>query len=371
VSAAAGKSRLRKTARFVVGCFTRNLYAKSAALVLAVVVWVFVRQDITDDYTPERPTEVKVAGLEELGLMLIEHEHRRVKVQFEGPISRIDAIRQDEGTTIRLVIRPADLQDRDRATLTFSPEFGNIAHAYGDSVKIRLVDRPSIRLTVARKTRKPVRVELPEIEGDLGEWTLDDLQLETPEIMVTGPLDELEKRDSLKPEPIDVEEILGPVGEEKLRYPVQSRRLGLDPTYSAMHIRMEPGEQILYSAVFTRSRAPESMWVPFRIHAVNGDWPVRIVPHPSEILTENEDGTWRVLLTFKGNPSDLKDLRAAAEAGEVQAYVWAMEFVPYRDRTEGRDAVDLVRLQLPPSLWGKIRFDQPSDPRIEVSTEKR
>ncbi len=94
-------------ASFLVGVFTRNLPAKLAALVLALLVWFTVRQDITANHTAD---QCRVISSLPPGLIWIDTPPEYVKVKFSGPRSRMsDILKDPEGTRISLRVQESDL----------------------------------------------------------------------------------------------------------------------------------------------------------------------------------------------------------------------------------------------------------------------
>ena len=79
-------------ASFVVGVFTRNLGAKISALILAVVVWFTVRQDIEQTVTVRAQVDASALALEGLmqGRTTIIIAHRLATVKKVGRIVVMD-----------------------------------------------------------------------------------------------------------------------------------------------------------------------------------------------------------------------------------------------------------------------------------------
>jgi hypothetical protein len=351
-----------RTLSFLVGVFTRNLPVKLAALLLALIVWFTVRQDLTAEYVAEH---CQVVSDLPPGLVWLDPPPKELKVTFRGPRSQIDAVKKS--TSILLDVRVEDLLGGREARITFTPERGNVRHAYGEDIEISSLDGASIELRVAKREKKRVAVLPPAVAGvPTRDWRVE-VSILTPEITVFGPRSSLDQVSDIQPEPVDASWLfegrttVEPVGPVTIR---------LSPPAALEELRIGLAEDAVLECKldFPLNIRTESMVVPFEIwdNRPNPDLQVRL----KEVgLVRRSGERFELELEFQGAPSDLVALRRAVErGGEVIAYVLTEDSEGYRTGAEGDDFIHEANVYvkgLPPG----VRHLPPSESiQVEVVT---
>ena len=261
------------------GVFVRHLPEKIAALVLAVLVWFTIRQELTESVT------VAVTVKADLPIRLILTEAFRPfdKAEFRGPRAQIEALKKLEPIVVTLRVREEDLVGQEQATMTFSADRGNLRHAYGHDLVITATDPPApVELKVAILAEKAVTVNLPRVMGLVGEWE-SKVELLTPTVRVAGPAPLLKDLTSVEAEPIDGAEILARRGarEDVDKLPLERK---LSAVERARRLSLAEGESIKCQVTLTRSRVSRDFAVPFAVLFERADWPVTLVPNETDLV---------------------------------------------------------------------------------------
>ncbi len=347
------------------GVFVRHLPSKVAALVLALLLWFTIRQELTETETFEVRVEVDLPA----GLMLVDTYRPYSRVQFRGPRAQIETLKKLENTVVTLRVRAEDLLGQDQATLAFSVERRNLRHSYGPDVAVVGTEPAApIELRVAARQEKTVPVLTPRVENLPQEWEAR-VDLTTPNVRLTGPAPVVRALTGVEPEPVNAEDILARRGarEDIERLPLERR---LSPAERARLLTLAEGETIRCLVTLTRSRVPKDFTVPFTVYFERSDWPVTLVPNETDRLKKSGDG-WTILLTFSGTPADLEILAEAVAAGQVRAYVFAEDFEAYRQVEEDRGYLEPVHVEMPDTLRRRVVLKAPPRESIEVDTKKR
>ena len=355
----------------LVGIFTRNLGAKIAALIMAVVVWFTVRQDITLEVTlPVQIRGLSASDLQPHGLMPVGTHETDVEVTFEGPRSDIDKIRKGDRARILLRVLPGNLGGEDRRSIDFSLRARNVEHPYAESVEIIRMEPETIRLLVAVKVRKKMPVHRPTFDGSLGEWKLEGDLVFTQEITVSGPKDVIDGLTDIATKPIPVGELLRGNGEENRR--TLEGILDLANDLEKERVRAERGEVIEYTATFIRSRVPESIKVPFVVKYESLDSNVSLVIATNKTVERTDDGL-QIELRFTGRKADLENIRKGVEEKSIRAFIRAEDFKEFVDGKigEGGSFTGTVRLEMPDVLYRRVTVTQPERGDVFVTIDPR
>ncbi len=363
----AAEKSSRKSARpvrsitgFLVGIFTRNLVSKIAALALAVLVWITVRQDLT---RTER-FEARVVPDLAANLMLLEDPPETVTIDLTGPTSEIDRLRRNpERVEITLRVLSDDLGDNLVDTRNFSVDQGNIEHNYGDHVRITQILDGTIRLKVAVRGEERKPMAQPTMVGLPDEWEVR-FELLNSDVRLTGPRETLDRITEVQTNPLRAKDIIGTAEEDEY---ITTRELHLTDAALSSGIALLSGEKLLCRITLTRSLAEEPFVVPFTVFLESPDWPVVMKIHETRIVKRADDGSFGISLILKGAPSDLARVREELTAGRVRAYVRAMELTSYAGKEKGRGENATVHLQLPLELWARVTFRPP--PREDIDLE--
>jgi len=351
---------IRSFTSFMVGIFTRNLMSKTAALALAVLVWITVRQDLTRTEQLQARVVPKLAA----DLMLLEDPPASVTIDLTGPTSEIDQLRRNpERVEIVLRVTADDLGDDLVDVRNFSVEQGNIEHNFGEHVRITQVVNGTIRMKVAvrGKMRKPVGK--PTIIGLPEEWKAR-FDLVNPEVRLTGPKELLNQIVEVETNPLRAKDVLEETEENEV---TTTKELQLTDATLSNRIALLGGEKLLCLITLTRSQAEEPFVVPFSIFIETPDWPVLMKIHETQTVKRTENGSFSINLMLKGSAADLARVKEELTAGRVRAYVRAMDLTSYAGKEKGRGENTAVHLELPLELWGRVTFRSP--PREEVDLE--
>jgi hypothetical protein len=309
---------VRGFADFVFGMFTRNLVSKIAALFLAVLIWITVRQDLT------RTAEFDTLVIFDLSpdLMLLEDAPDSVTVEFEGPTSRIEQLRRaPEPPEIVLQITRQELGDQLIATRTFNADRGNINHNYGEEISISRVIEGNITVTVAVKDVQRKPVARPTATGLPPEWEIR-IDLLKPDVRLVGPKAVLDDLTEVPVLPVAVDRMLEGLEEDELTIEYE---LEISDNLKAERVGLSGGERISCRITLTRSLTPKELDIPFSVLLEDPDWPVTMEVHETDLVKKLEDGSFVIHLTFTGSPRDLARVEEALAAKRVRAYVHAMK----------------------------------------------
>jgi hypothetical protein len=346
------------------GAFSKHLPEKFAALLLAVLVWFTIRQELTDSVT----VAVTVKADLPPKLILVDGFRPFSKAVFRGPRAQIEALKKLEPIVITLRVREEDLVGQEQAAMSFSVERGNLSHEYGPDVKITSTDPPiPVELKVALLSEKAVTVNLPRVMGLVGEWE-SKVELLTPTVRIAGPAPALKDLTAVDAEPIDGADILGRRGtrEDVEKLPLERKLSSIE---RARRLSLAEGESIKCQVTLTRSRISREFAVPFSVLFERHDWPVTLVPNETDLL--KRDGTgFRIRLTFTGTSLDLEQVAQAVAGGQIRAFVFAEDCEAYRDQEEDRGYLEPVRLEMPDALRRRVSFSPPPRESIEVDTKK-
>jgi len=343
-------------ASFVVGIFTRNLGAKISALILAVVVWFTVRQDIEQTVTVRAQVDTSALVLE--GLMPMEGFATRVTATFTGPNSEIAKVREEGNETeISLSVGRADMLDKLRQTFEFRIENGNVEHGFSDEVHLVSIDPAVIKFQVAVKEEREIPVREPITEGVPAEWQLEGKIKFTDKIFLQGPKDRLDALDTVPTKPIRVAHKLTGNGE---RDSIElTGFLDLTDEIEKERIRPVRNQRIAYTAVFRRTRVPQDIPVPFVVKYESLDGKVRLEVDRSGPVQLQPEGLM-ITLTFKGSQAYLDKVKEGVKDGRIRAYVRAEDNEDFRNGKEGGGGrISPVRLEMPDELRRRVSFKQP------------
>lgn len=353
---------------FCLGVFTRNLGAKTAALVLAVVVWFTVRQDLTRAH--EMTARVSIPDLAAEGLMVIEPPPQTVEVKFSGPTSEIERLTKSGTAGILLSVTEGDLLGKARGTVEFSIDRGNLRHLEGEEIEISEVKPEKILVVLARRDRRELPVRQPRVEGDLQEWEVERITV-TPKVTVTGPADRLAELTEVEPEPIRADRILMGSGEEE-RVPYDSFH-DLADVHRRNLIQPAGSEQIRVQAELKRTRVPEDFEIPYEIlYSQERKFTLEIIP--SDIVQRKPGDVFTIKLTFSGSRSDLDRIREglAKEPPTIRAFVRAEDCDGYvKQDPDFQGFPGEVRVVMPEDLMRHVTVTKPDQASIEVRTKPR
>jgi hypothetical protein len=356
-----GRGLLRR----ILGVPFGHLPEKIAALLLALLVWFTIRQELTETATLPVVLKPDLGP----GVILLETLRPFEKASFSGPRAQIETMKKLANTAVTLRVREEDLLGQEQATITFSVERGNLRHEYGPDVVIEATDPPvPIELKVAIRRTKEVTAKVPAVTGLPGGWE-SKVEMLTTSIGVVGPAPVLRDLTTVEAEPIDGAEILRSRGtrEDIDRMTIERR---LSPAEKEKRLALAEGETIRCQVTLTRPRDTREFVLPFSVRFERPDWPVTLVPSKTDVL--QQDGTgWQVRISFAGAKADIDQLATAVADGQVRAYVVAEEFEAYRNQEEGRGYLQPVRLEMPDPLRRRVSFVPPARESIEVDVKKR
>ena len=200
-------------ARVVTSMLTRNLGAKGLALVCAIVLWLYMREQVQTDH--DEYFEVLASGSEasymiaypESEDLIIRPEtgSDRIRINFAGPTEQVNTIKNGR---IRGTI-PASVFDE---WLRAGEEEGTLAVGLGDiefptvpnDVIATLPDSPTLAFNVKRRGRKTMTVS---VRLDRPDHPDEGFQFGTPvpvpsRVSVTGPQSWLAARETIELEPV-------------------------------------------------------------------------------------------------------------------------------------------------------------------------
>ena len=271
----------RTLAGFVIGIFTRNLVSKIAALFLATLIWITVRQDLT------RTDEFETLVTPDLSpdLMLIGEVPDSVTIEFEGPTSQIEQLRRaPEPPEIILQVTREELGDQLVVTRVFSPDRGNIDHDYGQDIRLNRVIEGSITLRVAVKDEQRKPVARPEAVGLPPEWEVR-FDLTRPEIRLVGPKAELDALTEVPTTPVSVDRLLAGAEEDEF---TTDYELELADDLRARRVEVRRGERLSCRITLTKSLTHRELDIPFRVYFEDPDWPVTMKVHETDLVKKLE-----------------------------------------------------------------------------------
>jgi hypothetical protein len=354
---------------FCIGVFTRNLGAKTAALILAVVVWFTVRQDLTRPL--EIPARVSIPNLAAEGLMLIEAPPTTVDVTFSGPVSEIQRLSKIGTARLNLGVTKGDLLGKPRGTVEFSIDRGNLRHLEGNEIEITEIKPEKILAVIARRDRRELPVRQPKIEGDLKEWEVDGKITVTQKVMVTGPADRLAELAEVEPEPIRADRILTGNGEEE-RFTYEATH-DLADVHRKSLIQPDGSEQIRVHVEFKRSRVTEPFELPYEIHYSQArELSLEIIP--GGLVKRQPGDVFTIRLRFKGSRSDLDRIREslAKVPPTIRAWVRAEDCDGYvKQDPDFQGYPGEVRVDMPEDLRRRVILVKPDQADIVVRTKSR
>ncbi|MCU0727622.1 MAG: hypothetical protein MUE73_17830 [Planctomycetes bacterium] len=342
-----------------------HLPEKVAALLLAVLVWFTIRQELTESAT------LPVVLKPDFGPTVILMDSLRPfeKATFSGPRAQIETMKKLANTAVTLRVREEDLLGQEQAVIHFSVERGNLRHEYGPDVSIVSTDPPApLELKVALRAVKQVTARPPAVTGLPAGWE-SKVEVITPAVGVVGPAPLLRDLLSVEPEPIDGADILQRRGtrEDIDRMTIERR---LAPAEKDKKLALAEGETIRCQVSLTRPRVTREFTIPFSVRFERQDWPVTLVPSMTDVLQPN-GAAWQIRLSFTGAGVDIDQVATAITGGQIRAYVVAEDFEAYRNQEEGRGYLEPVRVEMPDALRRRVSFVPPSRESIEVDVKKR
>ncbi len=353
---------IRATSSFILGIFTRNLVSKVAALALAVLLWITVRQDLTRAETFEARVVPDLAA----NLMLLTQPPTTVTIVLEGPTSEIDRLRRSpEKVEIVLPVSVGDLNDQLVVTRTFSVE--NIEHNFGEHVRITQVVDGAISLQVAVRGEERKPVGKPVAAGLPPEWEAR-FDLLNPEVRLTGPQELLNTIIEVETTPISANRLLEGVEGDEYSTIVE---LELTEAAIADRIHLVRGDRMECRVTLTRSLTQQELDIPFTVFFEKADWPVVVNIIETNLVKRLEGGDFTIHLVFRGSPTDLTRLDEARAAGRVWAYVRAMDLPYYAQGKAGRGSIPNVHLELPTELLNRVSLIPPPSEDIDLEALKK
>ncbi|MCI0339855.1 MAG: hypothetical protein L0216_01680 [Planctomycetales bacterium] len=152
---------------FLRGVFLGNLGAKATALVLAVLVWLYVREELTADTYLVLPYEVALAPGTEW--QVLRQEPSEVRVTFKGPSRTVEIVKEKAAREIRgrVVLRREELPAGDEAEVSWPVRVAD-AH-FGipyERIAITRKEPAEVRLTLGRVVTRSLRLQRPAAEGE-------------------------------------------------------------------------------------------------------------------------------------------------------------------------------------------------------------
>ncbi len=174
--------------RFVRGIFLGNLGAKATALVLAVLVWLYVREELTDETYLVLPYEVGLAPGTEWHVL--RQEPADVRVTFKGPRRTVDILKDKAGREIRgrVVLRREELPSGDEAEVSWPVRVAD-AH-FGipyERIAITRKEPAEVRVTLGRVVTRSLRLQPPAVEGEPeAGFQVASIEVSKARVMVRG-----------------------------------------------------------------------------------------------------------------------------------------------------------------------------------------